>query len=447
MIKEENTNLPVAIKIEKYRTINSARILISAFDLSLMYFMNIEHKSLIFTGIVHLSFACLWMFVIETEIFIEKKHFWSGYIPGFIDITAATIIIQMTGNIHSYLITGYFIITALTSMQKERGFGLFAAAVCSTEYCVAGVLVYFGILPNVNVFSEGKTQITIPAMIISGAWMFFGLFIVNNIVHRFVKKSLELTKKAQQEKEISERLLLNIKQELKFAKKIQSKLLPIEKYTSHALQIQSRYIPLVEVGGDLYDIIQISKDKVRVFLADATGHGVEAALITMLIKSELEGTKQLSLSPSKLLQSLNDTFYHKYYSLSFFFSCFVIDIDSKNNRITYASAGHPEQYLIEKENIIALEKTGKLIGVVGNEYYLEANLDFPPDSKLLLFTDGLFEEFNKVSEEFGEKRVLSILKENKENNMATILELLQKNLNEFLGENSYQDDITIIGIE
>ncbi len=345
-------------KIEKFRTINIARILISIFDLALMLYMKIEHKSLIMAGFIHLFFACLWMFVIETEIFIEKRHTWSGYIPSFIDITAATIIIQMTGNIHSYLITGYFIITALTSMQQSRGFGLFAAGLCATQYSLAGILVYIGFLANVNVFSEGETKLTIASMLISSVWMLFGLFMVNKIIHGFVRKSSELTKKAQIEKEISEKLLSNIKQELKFAKKIQTKLLPIENYKYETIVIQSKYIPLVEVGGDLFDIYPIGEGKIRIFLADATGHGVEAALITMLIKSELEGTKQLSLSPGQLLKSFNNTFYNKYYSLSFFFSCFVTDIDLKNRKLIYASAGHPEQYLIQEENILSLNKTG-----------------------------------------------------------------------------------------
>ncbi len=88
-----------------------------------------------------------------------------------------------------------------------------------------------------------------------------------------------------------------------------------------------------------------------------------------------------------------------------------------------------------------------MIGVVNNEKYSEDTLDFPQGSKLFLFTDGLFEEFNKSREEFGEERLVSILQNTKNYKINEIIQNIQNNLETFLGDDSFQDDITIIGIE
>ena len=435
------------LPIEKYRITNLSRILIAVLDLILILLGNVEYNFFIFVAIIHLIFSMIWFFMIESELLIEKDHKWSGYFPAIIDITAATSIIQLTGNIHSYLVSGYYIVTAIGSMHSEKHFGLSLMIICFLQYTVTGILVYLNIIPNLNIFFSGFFYLILMSILISAFYMLAGLLAVNKIINKFVLKSIELTEKAEREKEKSERLLSNIRQDLNFAKKIQKKLLPYSSYKFESININSLYLPMVEVGGDIFDFYPIDKNKVRVFLADATGHGVEAALITMLIKSELESLKQQSLSPGQLLQVLNDTFYNKYNSLSFFFSCFVVDINLQKRELVYSSAGHPEQYLIDSENFSFLKNKGILIGVKNNQTFAESILPFPIGTKLLLFTDGLYEEFNEKEEEFGEDRIISIIKSKQNQSINDIIHNLELNLKSFLKETPYQDDITIIGIE
>ncbi|HNF15025.1 MAG TPA: PP2C family protein-serine/threonine phosphatase [Leptospiraceae bacterium] len=437
----------MAENYEKYRAVNSARIFISGFDLTLIILMKVFDPVLIWGGTLHLFFSILWMFLIETDIFKERKYRNSGYIPAFIDISAATIIILMTGNIHSYLNVGYFMITAVSSVQARKTFGLSIAVLCFLQYFVSGLLVYFSIISNVNVFADSTTRITLTSLLIASVWVFIGLFTVHSIIHSFVMKSRDLAEKAEKEREKSEKLLTTIQKELQFAKRIQKKLLPNDMFTYDSLKIRSIYRPMAEVGGDLFDILNLGQGRIRIFLADATGHGVEAALVTMLIKSELEGIKTESESPAALLGTMNDIIHQKYSSLSLFFSCIAADIDLEKQRLIYASAGHPDQYFMSSDSVTALPKTGKLVGVLSSQVYEEKTLDFRPGNRVLLFTDGLFEEFNLHNEEYGEARILSILKENLREDFDTAVRLIEKDLEKFLNSAPIQDDITIIGIQ
>lgn len=432
---------------EKYRTVNAARIFISGFDLALITLMKVFDPVLVWGGILHLFFSALWMFLIETDLFKERKYQYSGYIPAFIDISAATIIILMTGNIHSYLNVGYFMITAVSSVQTRKSFGLSIAILCFLQYFTSGILVYFKIISNVNIFADSTTGITLTSLLAASVWVFIGLITVHSIIHSFVMKSRDLAEKAEKERQKSEQLLFTIQKELLLAKRIQKKLLPNDMFTYKSVRIHSVYRPMAEVGGDLFDIIILSQNRIRIFLADATGHGVEAALVTMLIKSELEGIKTESESPAMLLSAINNTVHQKYSSLSLFFSCIVADINLENRKLVYASAGHPDQYLADTDSVTVLPKTGKLVGVLGNQIYEEKTLDFFQGNRLLLFTDGLFEEFNLSDEEYGENAVLSILKQNLTEDISRTVQLIQEDLGKFLGTSVIQDDITIIGIQ
>ncbi|MCB1179702.1 MAG: SpoIIE family protein phosphatase, partial [Leptospiraceae bacterium] len=238
-----------------------------------------------------------------------------------------------------------------------------------------------------------------------------------------------------------------IKNDLKVAKNIQSKLLPLEVRSLSGLNFISKYIPMGEVGGDLFDIHDMGEGRVRILIADATGHGVRAALITMLIKSEYDSLKDTVYSPSELLNIFNKVFYKKYPNLNYYFTCFVIDIDTKKRELQYASAAHPEQFLIQKNKLERLPKTGILPGVKIDIKYREESFKYKKGDKLLLFTDGFFEEFNKKGIEFGEEHLSSIIVKHKSKKIDSIISNCFKELETFMDGEPSNDDITVLGIE
>ncbi|HNW27402.1 MAG TPA: PP2C family protein-serine/threonine phosphatase [Spirochaetota bacterium] len=232
--------------------------------------------------------------------------------------------------------------------------------------------------------------------------------------------------------------------DLELARKIQESILP-GAVAIDGLALCARYIPMAVVGGDIYDITELRPGYARIFLADATGHGVQAALITMIIKSVYEMVKSRAATPAALLDEMNGIFTRVYRSLGTFFTCIVVDIDLQGRTLSYASAGHPVQYLAGDDGAFtALEHTGKLIGLTGDHPYRMISHPLPRAGKLLLFTDGLYEEYNASMEEYGEKRLRALLEENRGLGIEKIVGRALDGVMGFIGGQDLHDDITII---
>lgn len=261
------------------------------------------------------------------------------------------------------------------------------------------------------------------------------------------KSNFELELKVKERTGELNNTLSLIRQDLNFAKKIQTRLLPGQAFQVENLKIVSRYIPMDEVGGDFFDIAKLDNNIVRILIADATGHGVQGALVTMLIKSEYEVLKESYTSTSLLMKRLNHLFFTKYNNLYSFFTCFIVDIDVDNEIITYTSAGHSGQLLISGNDLKVLERTGKIPGVMKEADFQEVKMRFQHGDKLLLFTDGIFEEFNKKEEEYGEEKLHQSVKTIATEKIDIILDECLKKMSAFLGNEPQQDDITLIGVE
>ncbi|MCR9142250.1 MAG: AAA family ATPase [bacterium] len=237
-----------------------------------------------------------------------------------------------------------------------------------------------------------------------------------------------------------------IKQDLATAQKIQASIMP-QGDEIGGVRFHAKYLPMAEVGGDFYDVTEIAEGVIRVIVADATGHGIQAALMTMAIKGAYENFKTASANPSDLLFELNNDFNRKYYSLNSYFTAIIVDIDLNQGRLTYASAGHPDQVLITEEGIRYLPHTGSMIGILPDLPYKSASMPFSPADRLLLFTDGVFEQFNEQIEEYGEERLMRRITELQGESASLIIEQILDDVENFLEETPPQDDIVMLGIE
>jgi serine phosphatase RsbU (regulator of sigma subunit) len=240
--------------------------------------------------------------------------------------------------------------------------------------------------------------------------------------------------------------LNTLKKDLGLAKKIQESILPKNLESIESLDIATYYSPMEIVGGDFYDIERISPTKVRIFLADATGHGIQGALVTMAIKSEYENLKTLLSEPHEILEFLNSEFQKKFQSVNVFFTGIVIDIDLNKDKIKYASAGHPAQLIVSETKTEKLTNSGRMIGIKENSGYKQFELDFPKNSKLFIFTDGIYEQINNLRDEFGEDRLFKFLEMNYKLPSNKIIEILINEVNFFMNGSKIEDDITFLAI-
>ena len=272
---------------------------------------------------------------------------------------------------------------------------------------------------------------------------------VGQIAERYNLVLEKIRTNIKEKEDLTNQLELNlnvIQSDLSTARKIQSSILSQADKTIGELEITVRYLPLTEVGGDFFDITELRPGLVRVFLADATGHGVQAALITMAIKTLYESLKRGLYSVHELLYYLNNEFLHSFQNLNQFFTCIIVDIDTNKNKIRYSSAGHPPQFLIRGNKITKLEKTGRLVGAISKTQYTSKEEEFDSDSGLLLFTDGLTEEWNMEKDEFGEERVEELIQNSGNIPIGKYVDEILKEQKRFMGSIPAQDDISVIGI-
>ncbi|GBF49372.1 stage II sporulation protein E [Leptospira ryugenii] len=242
--------------------------------------------------------------------------------------------------------------------------------------------------------------------------------------------------------------LQRLKKDLQLAKKIQQKILPAPDIQYPSLSYQLHFEPQDDVGGDFYDVFELDTGITRIFLADATGHGIQAALYTMAIKSEYEAIKKFVTKTDDLIGHLNQKIQNKFSGLKIVFTCFLVDIDTRLSKLYYTSAGHPDQILDSKQNgTQLLTRTGNIIGLKKEQEYSQKIIPFQKGDRLFLFTDGIVEQKNTNREEFGLERVMDLMAKNIASTTDNTMKDITSALTNFRGANAQEDDTTLLLFE
>jgi len=218
----------------------------------------------------------------------------------------------------------------------------------------------------------------------------------------------------------------------------------------HQLDIDIRYFPMNKtVSGDYYNVSITPGRTASLTIADASGHGMQAALTTMQIDI-LSKESEMILSPNERLEYLNNNWMDNKLSHSLF-TCFIVDF--YEDYIVCASAGHTAQLLIQQESssMKIIKPSGKLLGFGPDSKYEKEIIPVKPGDFLFLFTDGLFEQFNANGEEYGEERIREFIKNyvlsrTKKTATRFINEAIINEVERFRKEEPVNDDITMIGI-
>lgn len=280
----------------------------------------------------------------------------------------------------------------------------------------------------------------------------FDFFLVFIIIRRFRLMQLRLKSYSESlEEKISERtmelkkVIDTLEEDIEQARVIQQKLLPPSKIDIPGMQIEYLYRPMSQVGGDFIDFYQMGEKQFRILLADATGHGIQAALLTMALKTDYEALKRKDIEVDEIMRLLNESFYQKYQSLDSFFTAVLFDINLSEKKYRMVSAGHPNQYYVSENFYEELERTGPLVGIKPHVEYKIIPGNIESDSIILLTTDGLLEQENKSGKTFQREKFFELIKKPhlwKEN----FIDLLKNEFDHFHEGVPQYDDVTVISI-
>ena len=200
--------------------------------------------------------------------------------------------------------------------------------------------------------------------------------------------------------------------DLKLAHDVQELFLTRVFPPSKGLEIDARYVPSAQVGGDFYDFYKLSSHKFCLCIADVSGKGVPASLLMALCQTHLKHLVHKNRSPSEVLVLLNEELFSRIRK-DMFITLFLAVIDTRSNKITYARAGHEPGLLVRASTttneVVELRGNGMALGMVEPDLFSSLikneETDFSVDDLLCLFTDGVTEASNQEKEEFGVSRL------------------------------------------
>ncbi len=228
---------------------------------------------------------------------------------------------------------------------------------------------------------------------------------------------VDVTKQKKAEQKLNS-LYNNLRHELEIAAKVQKYLLPDWFIREEIFSVSTCYNPSTQIGGDFYDLIRISQNKYVIYVADISGHGVQAALIMTAVKSIInflvQGSKQ-HLSLHKIITQLNKTLIKNIFSDNYMTLLMAL-IDTDKNTISFYNAGHPPLLVFSPQNrqIEIYDEKGDIpIGWIEDYSYQQVNeisIPFEKEKLYFLYTDGVYECENQNGKIMGFKTFTSIIR-------------------------------------
>jgi phosphoserine phosphatase RsbU/P len=255
--------------------------------------------------------------------------------------------------------------------------------------------------------------------------------------------------------------------ELAIAQEVQAQLFPRQITQLESLEVHGFCRPARTVSGDYYDFLPINSDKLGLAVGDVAGKGISAALLMATINSAvrayiLEGIPVLNssvavgagghdgnghagveVSPSALLHLLNRQLYHSTPSEKYA-TLFLGMYEAPTRRLTYTNAGHLPPLLLSTDGSMRrLDCGGTVVGLFDDLSFEEGSVQLKPGDLFLAYSDGVTEPENDFGE-FGEARLIQLVRENLHLPLARISEVVTAAVDDWIGANEQPDDVTLV---
>ena len=194
-------------------------------------------------------------------------------------------------------------------------------------------------------------------------------------------------------------------QQKQFADSMQRSLLPREQPQAAGLDIGAVYASSarMDVGGDVYDFLELADGKLAVVLGDVTGHGIDAAADMAMAKFVFRSLAREHSEPSDFLAAANEIVVEEIGDGKFITMLYVT-ADGREGELACASAGHPPPRVVRDGAPVPLGVRGLALGIAGGQAYEVERVRLEPGDSAVLFTDGLLEA-RRDGELYGEERL------------------------------------------
>ena len=234
-------------------------------------------------------------------------------------------------------------------------------------------------------------------------------------------------------------------EELNLARQIQRNSLLSEFPVLPRCEVHALTLPSKHVGGDLYDVVQAGDGSWFVAIADVSGKGVPAALLSSMLQAALRTQAANVRSPAEILRNINHLMYRST-AIQQFATFFLARVDGERLELSFSNAGHNWPVLLRSGGERRfLERGGLILGIQERVEFEEERVSLLPGDLVVLYTDGISEAADATGEQFGEERLYEALSAMPRALPAReVTERVLATLREFLDGTEAQDDITLM---
>lgn len=240
---------------------------------------------------------------------------------------------------------------------------------------------------------------------------------------------------------------LEFEREMDYAKDLQKKYLPNQIQLFPRFDYEILYRPLIQVGGDYYDYIDLGNNRTIFAIGDVIGHGVKAAMMMTVLKVLFHQITRTETSPEMILLKMNEGITRHFPDPYAFVPFLFLLFDLNQNYVYYGNAGHPGMVHFTKTGPNCYEKLNPMFGMLPK--FEPKVLQFPIQTgdRFHLFTDGLKDVENSKKEKIWETELMTFFEHMKDNHISLVKQELDFKIRSFSEGKDLLDDITWIGID
>ena len=237
----------------------------------------------------------------------------------------------------------------------------------------------------------------------------------------------------------------NYKKDMKRARKIQEAMINKKILKNKFISSACFYEPFEIIGGDFFDYVYINENRILFIMSDISGHGVEAAIVTSMIKTTFRNLSNSFNSVSSLLFEINNYLVDTL-PADFYLTMIIADIDFESKKINYSNASHTPLLLIKDKEIIEYSKGGTIVGLFKNAFYEEDIIELNNGDIFLFFTDGIIEASQSKNKYdiYGINKLKKIISANKNLDADALMTIIKNDFYEYLSYRSPDDDCSML---
>ncbi|HET6886831.1 MAG TPA: SpoIIE family protein phosphatase [Candidatus Udaeobacter sp.] len=237
----------------------------------------------------------------------------------------------------------------------------------------------------------------------------------------------------------------DLERDLAAARLTQQSLIPQKPLVLPGWEVAACYRPVIQVGGDIYGWVPMKDGRILFWIADGSGHGAAAALLTTLAKLLFHHGNAEHSSPASVMEAVNDDF-RSIFAGGSFMTAMCIALNHKNGSAHAVGAGHPPLLIVRHDGATeSIASVAPPLGLIERSKFVETPIDFKPGDAFLLYTDGLFGS-SKNEEHRTTPQELEKMLDHSAPTAEALLKRILERIMPHNAEDSLSDDMTALAV-